>query len=42
LTPYISTFQLTVDNVYEAMEASEMLLLPDLKRQCGIFLVKIL
>ena len=31
-------FQLNVDNVYETLEASEMLLLPDLKRQCGIFL----
>lgn len=27
-----------MDNVYEAMEAAEMLLLPDLKRQCGMFL----
>jgi ankyrin repeat/BTB/POZ domain-containing protein 1 len=28
--------------VYETMEASEMLLLPDLKRQCGIFLASYL
>ena len=42
-SPKIQTFfQLTTDNVYETMEASEMLLLPDLKRQCGIFLASFL
>ena len=34
--------QLTVDTIYETMEASEMLLLSDLKRQCGIFLASFL
>ena len=32
------SLQLTVDTIYETMEASEMWLLPDLKRQCGVFL----
>jgi ankyrin repeat/BTB/POZ domain-containing protein 1 len=39
---FFRIFQLTVDNVYETMEASEMLLLPDLKRQCGVFLASYL
>lgn len=35
---YSNVQQLTPENVYDVLEASEMFLLPDLKRQCGVFL----
>ena len=30
--------QLSLDNVYDVIEVAEMFFLPDLKRQCGVFL----
>ena len=30
--------QLSMDNVYDVIEVSEMFFLPDLKRQCGVYL----
>ena len=35
---YSNNQDLTADNVYDILEAAEMLLLPELKRQCGVFL----
>ena len=32
--------QLSLENVYEVIEVAEMFFLPDLKRQCGVFLAK--
>ena len=31
-------FQISTENVYDVLEAAEIFLLPDLKRQCGSFL----
>ena len=39
---YIFHFQLSIENVYEVLEASEMFFLQDLKRQCGAFLANFL
>ena len=30
--------QLSLDNVYDVIEVAEMFFLPDLKKQCGVFL----
>lgn len=35
---HFDRFQLDAENVYDVLEAAEMFLLPDLKRQCGAFL----
>ena len=35
---FSSHFKIDTENVYDVLEAADIFLLPDLKRQCGAFL----